>query len=193
MKTTVKLIALVSLPLILAFTTLKTRAKLSNIPNLQPKPVNLLVELPEFEPIEIITKTQNDFLDALGHRESGNRYDVINKFGYLGKYQFGKATLKGLGYNISPEEFINNPSLQEEAMIKLLQHNKKKLNKLITKYDGKTVHGVLVTESGILAAAHLAGQGNVKKFLRRGKDFQDGFGTKMTSYILQFNNYSLNL
>ena len=181
MKTTVKLIALVSLPLILAFTTLKTRAKLSNIPNLQPKPVNLLVELPEFEPIEIITKTQNDFLDALGHRESGNRYDVINKFGYLGKYQFGKATLKGLGYNISPEEFINNPSLQEEAMIKLLQHNKKKLNKLITKYDGKTVHGVLVTESGILAAAHLAGQGNVKKFLRRGKDFQDGFGTKMTS------------
>ena len=94
MKTTVKLIALVSLPLILAFTTLKTRAKLSNIPNLQPKPVNLLVELPEFEPIEIITKTQNDFLDALGHRESGNRYDVINKFGYLGKYQFGKATLK---------------------------------------------------------------------------------------------------
>ena len=80
----------------------------------------------------------------------------------MGKYQFGKSTLKGLGYKITRDEFLNNPQIQEEAMLKLLQHNKKKLKKYIEKYDNKVVHGVYITESGILAAAHLAGQGNVK-------------------------------
>ena len=40
----------------------------------------------------------DNFLSAIGFRESGNRYDITNTFGYMGKYQFGKSTLKGLGY-----------------------------------------------------------------------------------------------
>ena len=55
------------------------------------------------------------------------------------------------------------------------------------------MHGILVTESGILAAAHLAGQGNVRKFLKNGFVFEDGNGTKMTSYMKQFGGYILNL
>ena len=31
------------------------------------------------------------FLNAIGHRESTNRYDVVNKWGYMGRYQFGKS------------------------------------------------------------------------------------------------------
>ena len=48
-------------------------------------------------------------------------------------------------------------------------------------------------ESGILAAAHLGGAGNVKKFFRNGKNFADGNGTKMTSYMKRFANYQLNI
>ena len=53
------------------------------------------------------------------------------------------------------------------------------------------MHGIYITESGILAAAHLAGPGNVKKFFRKGYEFKDGNGTKMTSYLERFSSYKL--
>ena len=65
----------------------------------------------------------NRFLNDVGFRESGNRYDITNTWGYMGKYQFGKSTLKGLGFNVTRKEFLNNPQLQEEAMMALLLHN----------------------------------------------------------------------
>lgn len=133
------------------------------------------------------------YLDAIGFRESGNRYNVTNTFGYMGKYQFGKATLKGLGYNVSKKEFLNNPNLQEEAMLSLLNHNKEKLQQYIDIYDGKTINGIYITESGILAAAHLGGQGSVKRYFKNGKVFKDGYGTRITSYMNQFSGYDINL
>ena len=133
------------------------------------------------------------YLDAIGFRESGNRYNITNTFGYMGKYQFGKATLKGLGYNVSRKEFLNNPDLQEEAMLSLLNHNKEKLQKYIDIYDGKTINGIYITESGILAAAHLGGQGSVRRYFKNGKVFKDGYGTKITSYMNQFSGYDINL
>lgn len=135
----------------------------------------------------------NIFLNDLGYRESSNRYDVVNQYGYMGKYQFGKSTLKGLGYNISKEEFLSSPDLQEEAIRKLLKSNKKILKKQIKKFDGKLVNGILVTESGLLAAAHLVGPGSVKKWVRNGKMSEDGNGVKLTEYINIFNGYNLNL
>ena len=82
----------------------------------------------------------------------------------MGRYQFGKRTLRGLGFKISREEFLNSPKIQEEAMYKLLQTNKRYLKKYIAKYEGKYVHGVLVTESGLLAAAYLGGAGSVNNY-----------------------------
>ena len=73
----------------------------------------------------------NRFLTDIGFRESGNRYDITNTWGYMGKYQFGKSTLKGLGFNVTRKEFLNNPQLQEEAMMALLNHNKEKLQQYI--------------------------------------------------------------
>ena len=154
------------------------------------------MELDYIEPvlIEIIETDQTeDFLNAVGFKESGNRYDIVNKFGYMGRYQFGRGTLKGLGYKLTQEEFLNSPEVQERAMMDLLKHNKKKLQKYIDKYEGDTVHGVYITESGVLAAAHLGGQGNVKKFFRRGKKFKDGFGTGITTYMEKFAGYDLDL
>ena len=132
------------------------------------------------------------FLTAIGRRESSNRYHVVNKWGYMGKYQFGRKTLNALGYrNVSNKQFLSNPELQEEVMLKLLKHNKHILRKEIRKYCGTSKHGVYITESGLLAAAHLAGPGNVKKWLRRGKRFRDGLGTDLTEYLKLFGNYKI--
>jgi hypothetical protein len=96
----------------------------------------------------------------------------VNRFGYLGKYQFGRKTLNAIGFeNVSNREFLANPSIQEKAMLTLLKRNKHTLRKEIAKYSGKVINGIYITESGILAAAHLAGAGNVKKFFRKGYEF----------------------
>ena len=133
------------------------------------------------------------FLNDIGQRESGNRYDITNTWGYMGRYQFGKSTLKGLGFDVTREEFLNNPQLQEEAMLALLNHNKKKLQSYIDIYDGKTINGMYVSESGILSAAHLGGQGSVKRYFKNGKIFKDAYGTKITSYMKQFSGYDIKL
>ena len=135
----------------------------------------------------------NRFLYDIGHRESGNRYNITNTWGYMGRYQFGKSTLKGLGFDVTRNEFLNNPQLQDSAMMALLNHNKEKLQSYIDIYDGKTINGMEITESGILAAAHLGGQGSVKRYFRNGKVFRDGNGTKITSYMKQFSGYDIKL
>ena len=133
------------------------------------------------------------FLNDIGFRESGNRYDITNTWGYMGKYQFGKSTLKGLGYDVSRKEFLNNPELQEEAMLSLLSHNKEKLQTYIDLFDGETINGMYISESGILAAAHLGGQGSVRRYFKNGKVFKDANGTKITSYMKQFSGYDIKL
>ena len=134
-----------------------------------------------------------NFLDAIGFRESSNDYTVTNKWGYMGKYQFGRSTLKGLGFKVTKKEFLSNPQLQEEAMMALLLHNKEKLQKYIDVFDGQTINGMYISESGILAAAHLGGQGSVKRFFKNGKVFKDGNGTKITSYMHKFSGYNIKL
>lgn len=135
----------------------------------------------------------NRFLTDIGFRESGNRYDITNTWGYMGKYQFGKSTLKGLGFEVTRKEFLNNPQLQEEAMMALLLHNKEKLQTYIDTFDGQTINGMYISESGILAAAHLGGQGSVKRYFKNGKVFKDAYGTKITSYMKQFSGYDIKL
>jgi hypothetical protein len=141
-----------------------------------------------------VVKNHSTFLDAIGFRESSNNYKAVNQFGYLGKYQFGRKTLNAIGFkDVSNREFLANPSIQEEAMLILLKRNKHTLRREIKKYVGKTINGIYITESGILAAAHLGGAGNVKKFFRKGWEFKDGNGTKMTSYMVKFADYDLKI
>jgi hypothetical protein len=133
------------------------------------------------------------FKEALGFRESGGNYASINTYGYLGKYQFGKGTLSLIGvHNVN--EFLSNPKLQERAFIANAQRNKWILRRDINKFVGKRINNILVTESGILAAAHLAGPGSVKKYLRSyGLDnFADGYGTTIANYMQRFSGYDLS-
>lgn len=143
--------------------------------------------------IEIDRKDHNSFLKKIGHVESGNRYSIVNRWGYMGKYQFAQETLVALDIKTTKKEFLSSPVLQEQAMHKLLSENKKSLRRYIKKYDGKIVHDVYVTESGILAAAHLGGAGNVANWFEHGEDFKDGNGTPITRYMKIFSGYSLDL
>jgi hypothetical protein len=135
-------------------------------------------------------KTYVGFKEALGFKESRGSYTVVNRYGYMGKYQFSKGTLKMIGvYNA--DRFIEDASLQEKAFGANTSRNKWILRRDIKRFDGKYVGGVKVTESGILAAAHLAGAGNVKKFLRSygAEGFKDANGTSIRHYLKKFSGY----
>lgn len=130
------------------------------------------------------------FKEALAFKESRGNYFVVNTLGYLGKYQFGRGTLNVIGiYNTS--EFLANPKLQENAFIANTQRNKWVLRRDIKRFVGKRIDGVLITESGILAAAHLGGPGNVKKYLRSygAVGFADANGTTIRNYMKRFSGY----
>ncbi len=130
------------------------------------------------------------FREAVGFAESGGDYKVINEFGYMGKYQFGRATLEMIGIK-DTKLFLNTPDLQESAFYANASRNKWILIRDIQRFENKIINGVKITESGILAAAHLAGPGNVKKFLRSGGEqtFNDGFGTSIKYYFKKFQGY----
>ncbi|MFA5556093.1 MAG: peptidoglycan-binding protein LysM [Flavobacteriaceae bacterium] len=134
------------------------------------------------------------FKQAMAIRESQGRYDIVNDFGYAGKYQFGRAALRAVGIS-DRKEFLNNPILQEEAFKALLAINKYNLQHEINKYSGKVINGVEITESGILASAHLLGSSSVKRYLRSNGQTRiaDGFGTTIRSYMKKFGNYDTSV
>ena len=133
------------------------------------------------------------FKEALAFKESQGKYTVVNTFGYLGKYQFGKSTLRRFKiYNT--KVFLNNPELQEKAFKALCKVNKWILRKDIQRCVGKTINGITISTSGILAAAHLSGAGNVKKFLRSNgtRNFSDAYGSSIESYLKKFGGYDVS-
>lgn len=91
-------------------------------------------------------------------------------------------------------KFLQNPKLQERAFVALCTVNKWILRKEIKQFSGKRIKGIRISESGILAAAHLAGAGNVKKFLRSyGRfKFKDAFGTSIREYMKKFADYDVS-
>jgi len=162
-------------------------------------------------------KTLNDFFNDLGARESGGKYNIINKYGYAGKYQMGEMALVDAGYYVkknarynndwsgkftgkdgvkSLKDFLNNPQVQENAQI---IYKKKQWGYLkavgADKYAGKTINGFTITPSGLLAGAHLKGAGSVIKYLKSNGQIveKDGFGTSVESYIKQFAGYDVSI
>ena len=130
------------------------------------------------------------FKEAIAHKESQGKYHKINTLGYLGKYQFGVETLKSIGINDSVA-FLKSPKLQEKAFVVLLSKNKYELRDYINDFEGKVIDGVKITESGILAAAHLGGSGSVKRFLNSNgeKKCKDEYGASVKSYMKDFGGF----
>lgn len=162
----------------------------------------LIKKLKELIKIKWITKSKGDYYDfreAIGERESGGNYYIVNDWGFLGKYQFGKPRLYDLGYSVNgwhPSgqnlkqfitigDFLTNRELQDDLFLKhvtlILRRLRKEYKKAIRKY----------TESGLVAGVHLKGLGGLKDFLN-GNDNSDGYGTKISEYINKFAGYDLS-
>lgn len=143
--------------------------------------------------IPYVGKTYIGFRQAIAYKESRGKTTLVNPYGYMGKYQFGKSTLRAVGI-YDCQEFLNNVSIQDKAFKALVAKNKWELRKEIDAYCGRVINGVEITESGIVAAAHLSGAGSVRKYLKsNGRNgFKDGFGTSLKSYIKKFASYDIS-
>lgn len=149
----------------------------------------------EVLPVKVpqVGKSFAGFAQKMAYKESRGMLHLVNPYGYMGKYQFGRSTLRTVGiYDF--QEFLRNAEWQDEAFKALIARNKWELRKEIQKYSGRVINGVEITESGLIAAAHLGGAGSVKKYLRsNGRNgFKDGFGTSLSSYIRKFSNYDIS-
>jgi hypothetical protein len=153
-----------------------------------------------------------NFIDALGKRESGNNYEIVNSYGYMGRWQFGKPRLWDLGLSIdgwmpkggkqkrviTKAEFLKDHALQDRIMFVHVKAHLQTVNKKYARFEGKIINGIEVTESGMVAGLHLKGEGSekypgLKQFLLSGQSNKDGYGTEITEYILKFGGYELEL
>ena len=144
------------------------------------------------------------YLNALGFRESGLKYNCTNSIGFAGKYQFGGYALKEGGYikmttrggstrlrldpnNWTGKNGVNNVDdwlankgdCQEDAMILYTNANLRycKNNGAIKENDPVSL------VAGILMGAHLKGPNDAKKWRRKEAVGTDGYGTKIDEYI----------
>ena len=162
----------------------------------------------KFDQVVVNVLPYGNFFDALGKSESGNNYAQANPYGYIGKYQFGYKTLVGVGVcqNIGEakefrDKFISSPDSvrinmwspveQEMAMVKLTKYHKKHLNKYIKEYRGKIINGIYITESGILAAAHLSGAKGVEDYFNNNENFADANGVTIEHYLKKFCGFKI--
>ena len=161
--------------------------------------------------------TYTDFLAALGKRESSLNPAADNaKTHYIGLFQMGEAALQDVGVYkgdgtktndwlggwtgkfgaSSKAAFLADPNAQIQAETAYLN---RVWNSYLAPYGagnyvGKTINGILITQSGLVAASHLVGAGKVKTWLSsNGATVPvDGSGTKMTEYLQKFGGYALS-
>ena len=156
--------------------------------------------------------TYDEFLNALGYRESSGRYDVVSTYGYLGMYQMGELALIDIGFYRGDgtsandwigtwsgrlgitrrDAFLASPSAQEAAIRDYMAVNWSYLNHAgVAAYEGQVLNGRTITLSGMLASAHLVGFGGLATYLKSGGTEvpADAFGTTATEYLFGFADY----
>lgn len=142
-----------------------------------------------------VKRDMSAFLDAMAMQESSNNPKAVNQFGYMGKYQFGMATLRTMRVKTTKAKFLANERLQDSVMKAFMNDQWASMWKM-HKYVGKTRHGVKITKSGMLAAAHLVGVGGVCTMLEPHRcqyKTVDGNGVSGWTYLRKFGNYTINL
>jgi hypothetical protein len=134
------------------------------------------------------------FMHKIGQMESKNNHRATNSLGMLGRYQFDPRTIRAMGFRVGREEFLGDPDIQDRVMLAFIKDNKRSLRGVIRKYHGQEVNGIQVTESGILAAAHLAGVGGVLAFFYPEKyayKTSDSNGATVAMYMKKFGHINM--
>ena len=149
----------------------------------------------------------DDFLDALGFRESTDNYALVNRYGYMGRYQMGGLALEEAGFRdadgwtelahsygiYDQTDFLNCPEGQDAAV--------KAYHEVVCSYIryygldfyiGTEYCGVEVTRSGLLASCHLVGIGSMMLALSSGEPAYDGNHTPASEYMELFAGYNIS-
>jgi hypothetical protein len=160
---------------------------------------SMITDASEFWELRHKKSEFNRFVADLGRRESGNNWLSVNSIGCFGEWQFKESTLHYLGFRqITLRKFKKDPDifpreLQRKVLGALIKVNEALL-KDYESYIGDTIRGVIVTKSGLLAAAHLGGARSVKLFLSSGgrMDKEDSLGTSVSNYMKKFSFYDID-
>lgn len=155
------------------------------------------------QPINGFTMAQTKaWVGALGFRESGNDYTVINSIGFAGKYQFGAMALETLDYCTTGTGRAGNSSIrqssrwtgknsadsfeawlknsgncQEIAVIENANFNLRVLKNRGYVDDNDSLEHI----GGMLMGSHLLGAGGMSAWAR-GEGGQDQYGTTGDEY-----------
>ena len=166
-----------------------------------PKPMGSVINKTERPIIETIPPARpllsdglQSFMMDLSFFEGKGKLNIVNRFGMLGKYQFKPATLRSIGIRVPKADFLLNEELQDSAFILLLKDNKHTLRHIIHRFSGKYYNGIFITESGILAGAHLVGAKGVMSYFyptRIKARTVDGNLVHVQLYIKKFGGYNL--
>jgi hypothetical protein len=134
----------------------------------------------------------NNFYYALGSYESGNNYHSVNTIYCAGRWQFCPTWIGGPGwgkYNGNVWGWTHHPAYQNQKMLDYTAGHWNSLVRAGAKnylcQNRVSAHGerFKVTESGMLAGAHLGGVYGVERFLKTGYDSHDAYGTYITDYM----------
>ena len=149
----------------------------------------------------------DDFLDALGFRESTDNYALVNRYGYMGRYQMGGPALEEAGFKdedgwtelahsygiYDQADFLNCPEGQDAA-VKAYHETVCSYIRYygLEQYIGTDYCGVRVTRSGLLASCHLVGIGAMIDALDSGEPAYDGNQTPASEYMELFAGYNMD-
>lgn len=124
--------------------------------------------------------------------------NVINQYGYMGKYQFGSRALRVCGIRLTSRQFRNNPDLfpeklQDKAFLIFCLSNREEMTPYIKRYSGHRIKNIKINETAIVAASH-GGTGRVITFLKTNgrRDPKDGNGTPISHYLKKFEHTHVN-
>ena len=126
------------------------------------------------------------YLDAVGHIESGNRYEIMGGANghYAGRFQLGADALKDasriIGYDVTDRKaLLANPVKQDEAMAAYTKANHQTLLSKSSKYKSLPPEEQLA----ILGYAHNQGASGAVEYLETGQTGSDAFGTQGSRYV----------
>lgn len=135
---------------------------------------------------------ETSFQEDLIESESSGDYNIVNKSGFMGAYQFGNARLddyrEATNTKFTNSEFVDNKELQD----KVFEWHQEDIKEFITEkalntYIGQKINGVEVTENGLVAVAHLGGKAGMLKFLKTNGRYNPSDGkTKLSDYLKKF-------
>lgn len=132
-----------------------------------------------------VTESSGSFTTSNNEEGAGGR-------GHFGRLQFSRDRLAeastALGVDITPEQFLNDPALQERVEVWHVNDYRRRLREDgLIDLVGQTIRGIPITESGLIAAAHLGGYRGMREFIESGgaNDPSDVYGTSLMQYFAE--------